>query len=168
MSLTSHFSFLTRLTLLGVLAIAGCGDRRSDFVGTRVEDVCDESWPVCDVVSGCILGSETYRSGRFPGTGRFVVRIAEPSVVKVSFFLEQVAAAGEQTVITWYEDACRARIRQEVSGRTFVGEAERFNAVAREAELNAEGDHLIEYESDAQADFLVKVDVTPKRELAKQ
>lgn len=168
MARTSLRSFVARLIFLGIFAIAGCGDRRSDFVGSRVEDTCNESWPVCDVVSGCLLGAESYRTGRFPGTGRFVVRVSEPSVVKVSFFLEQVAAAGNQTAITWYEDACRSRIRQEISGNTFVGEAQRYEAVTRQADLNAEGDHLIEFESDAQADYLVKVEVIPKRVLAKQ
>lgn len=146
-----------------LIAAMACGDRRSDFVGSRSLDGCDESWPICDKVAGCILGPESFRQGRLPGDGRFIVRISEPSIVRVSFFLEEVSAAGEQTVITWYEDGCRARIREEIGGRTFVGEAERFNGISREAQLNGVGDHLVEFESDAQARFLLKVDVTPKR-----
>ncbi|MBX5483326.1 MAG: hypothetical protein IRZ16_16010 [Myxococcaceae bacterium] len=145
--------------------MSGCGSRRSDFVQARVEDTCDESWPVCDTISGCILGAETYRSGRFPGEGRFAVRLAEPSEVTVSFFLEDVVSSGEQTSITFYEDGCRGRVREEIQGRTFVGEAERFTAVSRSARLTGVGDHLIEYASDAQADYLVKVDVVPVRTL---
>lgn len=142
---------------------SACGDRRSDFLGARVEDQCDENWPVCDRIAGCILGAESYRTGQFPGTGRFAVRIEEPSTVRVSFFLENLGAAGEATVITWHEDACRARIREEISGRAFLEESQRFESVSREADLNGVGDHLIEYHSDAQAEYLVKVDVIPKR-----
>ena len=166
MTSRSDVSFVARLLGIGaflLLATPGCGDRRSDFLGARVEDRCDESWPICDTVAGCILGHESYRSGRFPGHGRFIVRLAEPSLVRVSFFLENVGASGERTIITWHEEACRARIREEVSGRTFVGEAQRYESVSREAELDGVGDHLIEFESDAQAEYLVKVDVTPRR-----
>lgn len=151
-----------------LLLASACGSRRGDFVERRVEDTCDESWPVCDTVAGCILGAETYRTGRLPGEGRFAVRIAEPSVVTVSFFLENIGASGNMTAITFHEDGCRARIREEIQGRTFVGEAERFNGVSRSAELDGVGDHLIEYQSDAQADFLVKVDVVTKRSLSNE
>lgn len=132
-------------------------------MGARVQDLCDESWPVCDTVAGCVLGAESYRAGRFPGTARFVVRLAEPSTVRVSLFVEDAGAAGEQTFITWYEDGCRARVREELSGRTLFGEAERFGAVTREARLDGVGDHLVEIESDAQAQYLVKVDVVSRR-----
>lgn len=151
------------LAVFALLAGAGCGDRRADFLQGRVEDACNEAWPVCDTVAGCILGPESYREGRFPGDARFIVRLAEPSIVRVSFFLEEVGAAGALTVITFHEDGCRARIREELGGRTFVGEAERFGFVGREAQLNGVGDHLISLESDAQARYLVKVDVTPVR-----
>ncbi len=141
----------------------GCGDRKDAFLGARVEDRCDESWPVCDVVAGCVLGPESYREGNFPGEGRFIVRVAEPSIVKVSFFLEDATAAGEETVIVWNEDGCRGRVREAITGRTFLAEAERMDGVTREAQLNGVGDHLIEYASDAQARYVVKVDVVPKR-----
>lgn len=150
-------------SLFAAALASGCGDRRSDFVGARVQDLCDESWPVCDTVAGCVLGAESYRAGRFPGTSRFVVRLAEPSIVRVSLFLEDARAAGEQTFITWYEDGCRARIREDLSGKTLFAEAERFGAVTREAELDGVGDHLVEIDSDAQAAYLVKVEVVSRR-----
>ncbi len=143
--------------------LAACGDVRSEFLENRVPDSCDGSWPVCDTVAGCVLGNHSYREGRFPGRTQFVVRLSEPSVVRVSFLLEQVSASGEQTVITFHEDGCRARIREELSGRAFVGDAERQGWTSREATLQGVGDHLIELESDAQARYLVKVDVEPTR-----
>ena len=141
-----------------------CGGRKEAFVGARVEDRCDESWPVCDAVAGCVLGPESYREGNFPGEGRFIVRVEEPSTVKVSFFLEDATAAGEETVIVWYEDGCKGRVREAITGRTFLSEAERFDGVTREAQLNGVGDHLIEFSSDAQARYVLKVDVVPKRQ----
>ena len=156
------------LLVFAALACAfgsGCGDARDDFVQGRAPDTCDEAWPVCGEVAGCVLGNQSYREGRFPGETRFAVRLEEPSLVRVSFFLEEVGAAGEETVVTLFEDGCRARVREAISGRTFVGEAERNGVVFREATLTGKGDHLIELHSDAQARFLVKVDITPTRSL---
>ncbi len=54
-------------------------------------------------------------------------------------------------------------MRETVSGRTLVGEAEQVGYLARQADLSGVGDHLIEIESDAKLSYLLKVDVLPKR-----
>jgi hypothetical protein len=149
--------------LLAWAFLAGCAGRRETFLEGRVEDRCDQSWPVCDRVAGCLLGPESYLSGGFPGNGRFIVRLAEPSTVRVTFFLEEVSSVGTEAVITFYEEGCRARIREPITGKAFVTESQRFDGVARQAELVGEGDHLIEFEADAEARYLVKVDVLPHR-----
>ncbi|MHB8875316.1 MAG: hypothetical protein ACYC8T_16650 [Myxococcaceae bacterium] len=147
--------------LLGLLA--GCGGRREEFIDSRVLERCDSQWPVCDQISGCLLGDASYVEGKFPGNSRLAVQIFEPSTVKMSFFIENVAAAGDETVISFYEDRCRSRVRHSVTGRTFVGEAEKVGWVTREADLSGVGDHLIEYTSDARASFLAKLEVIPTR-----
>lgn len=149
--------------LLTLLVLAGCGSRREEFIGGRALEKCDALWPVCETYSGCLIGDTTYAEGKFPGAGRVAVQLFEPSTVRASFFLEQVGASGEETVLNFYEERCRARIRVPISGRTFIGEAEKVGWVTREADLAGEGDHLIEFESDARARYLLKVEVLPKR-----
>src|SRR3954466_12678029 len=39
--------------------MAGCGEGRSGFIGSRAKDTCDAQWPVCSDVAGCILGQES-------------------------------------------------------------------------------------------------------------
>lgn len=149
---------------LVVLALgAGCGNRKEQFTEGRALDACSEGWPVCDRIAGCLIGDQSYVEGRFPGSGQFVVRVPEPSVVRVSIFIDNIGAAGDQTIISWFEEGCRARIRQAADGRSFVGEANEAGAFTREADLTGVGDHLIEFQSDAQADYALKVDVLPKR-----
>lgn len=149
---------------LAVLALAvGCGDPRDQFLAGRVMDPCDSQWPVCDRIAGCLIGERSYLEGRFPGEGRVAVQLFEPSTVKVSLFLEEVTGAGEETVIHFYEEGCRTRVREAVSGRSLVGEAEQVGFFSREADLTGEGDHLIELTSDARARYLLKVEVVPKR-----
>jgi hypothetical protein len=149
--------------LLGAVLGMGCGGARSDFIGGRVKDACDASWPVCSTLAGCILGPESYAEGRFPGQHRFIVQLAEPSRVRVRFYLEEAVAAGEETAVTFHEEGCRGRIRQAVSGRTALDSAEKFGEFSREAELTGVGDHLIEVTSDMQARYVLKVEVDSLR-----
>jgi hypothetical protein len=160
------FTRSTQAIVLSVLVLmlgAGCGGGRSDFIGGRAKDVCDAEWPVCSQVAGCILGMESYTEGRLPGKGQFIVQLPEASTVRVHFFLEDVVAAGEETVVTFYEEGCRERIRQSVNGRTALDSAEKLGEFTREADLTGVGDHLVEFESDLQARYVLKVEVVPLR-----
>lgn len=154
-------------TLVGALLAlalgAGCGSNRSDFIGGRVLDACNASWPVCSEKVGCILGDERYVEGRFPGRGRFIVQVPEAATVRVSFFLEEVLASGQETIVTVHEEGCRARTRQAVAGRTVVEAMEKFGEFVREVDVTGVGDHLVEFESDMQARYVLKVEVIPQR-----
>ncbi len=141
----------------------GCGGSRADFIGSRAKDVCDAEWPVCSRVAGCILGTESYMEGRLPGQGQFIVQLQEASTVRVRFFLEDVVASGEETVVTFHEEGCRARNRQAVSGRTVLDFAEKVGEFSREADLTGVGDHLVEFDSDLQGRYVLKVEVEPLR-----
>lgn len=146
-----------------LVTVAGCGGKREQFLEMRVEDSCGSQWPICDRIAGCLLGSSSFISGRFPGTRLVGITVFEPSIVRVSFQLDEVGAAGEETSISFYEDRCRARTRVAITGRSFVGENDKVGFVKREVELSGVGDHLIEYTSDARALYIMKVDVTPTR-----
>ncbi|WP_233595678.1 MULTISPECIES: hypothetical protein [Corallococcus] len=152
---------LTGALLLMVLS--GCGGSREDFIGPRVQDVCKASWPVCNQFAGCILGPESYSEGRFPGRGQVIVRVPEASTIKVSFYLEEVTAAGEETAVTVHEEGCRARQRQAATGRAALDQMEKFGEFTRQVDVTGVGDHLVEFDSDMQARYVVKVDVTPLR-----
>lgn len=145
------------------LMFSSCLDEKGQFLFGRVADRCNTEWPICDTIAGCLLGDSSYIEGRFPTKGKIAVQLFEPSTVTVSFFLENVAGSGEETAINFFEDRCRSRVRQSIEGRTFVGEAEQAGFVKRSVDLSGTGDHLIEYESDARLQFLLKVDVLPLR-----
>jgi hypothetical protein len=146
-----------------VSALSGCGSVREQFIGTRVEDQCDGEWPICRTTVGCIVGDRSYVEGRFPGQNKLAVQLFEPSTVTLSFYISEVAGTGEETRINFYESECASRIRRVLSGRSLIGESETRGFVSREADLSDVGDHLIEFESDARARYLVKVDVLPLR-----
>ncbi|HEX8699711.1 MAG TPA: hypothetical protein VF815_12785 [Myxococcaceae bacterium] len=159
------FARRTQAVVLVLLALvmAACGDTRTDFIGSRVKDACNAEWPVCSQVAGCILGAESYIEGRLPGEVQFIVQLKEASTVRVRMFLEEVVAAGEETVMTFHEEGCRARIREPATGRTVLDFAEQVGEFSREAELTGAGDHLVEVESDLQGRYVLKVEVEPLR-----
>jgi hypothetical protein len=153
-----------RVWLVALSAVlAGCSGTRDTFLGTRVEDTCGGQWPICDRIAGCLLGDQSYITGRFPGDRVIGIHLFEPSTVTLSFLLEDVGASGTQTSINFFEDRCRSRVRVELTGKAFVGEADKAGFVKREADLTGKDDHLIEFSSDAQAHYLLKVDVVPVR-----
>jgi len=128
-----------------------------------VLDPCSGTWPVCNTVVGCILGQESYTQGSLPSTSGFIVQIGEPSTLRLSFLLDNATAAGVQTVLTFNEAGCRARVQLDISGETFLQESQTQGLVYREADLVDVGDHLIQYQSDARANFLLKMDIISKR-----
>lgn len=157
--------FLAHLICVVAVAelLAACGDKREAFIGVRVPDSCSQQWPICDRIAGCLLGDQSYIEGRFPGDRLIGVQVFEPSTVTVSFQLEDVGATGEETAINFFEDRCRTRTRLTITGRTFVGEADKVGYVQRAADLSGVGDHLIEFSSDVHAHYILKVDVLPVR-----
>lgn len=160
--MTQFLAQLVGLVAFSALVLA-CGGKREQFLGTRVEDTCSQQWPICDKIAGCLLGEAGFIEGRFPGTRLIGVQVFEPSKVRLSFQLENVGAAGEETSINFFEDKCRSRTRVTISGRSFVGENDTTGLVKREAELSGVGDHLIEFTSDVRAEYILKVDVIPTR-----
>lgn len=144
------------------VALSGC-DIRQQFIGTRIADACNGAWNVCDTTVGCFLGDRSYIEGRFPGAAKVGIQIFEPSEVTVSMLLSETGGEGETTTFNFFEGSCGSRTRVEVTGKAFINEGQQNGWVSRTAELSSEGDHLIDVESDARTNYLLKIDVLPLR-----
>ncbi len=159
-----HTSIGLRVACLLVSTFAlACGGRKAQFIEGRVKDSCDRNWPICNQIAGCLLGTQSYIEGRFPGSGKFIVQLAEASTVRVHIFVEDVRAAGQETAINFFETGCTDRVRQSATGRVLVGENDQLGEFAREADLFGVGDHLISFSSDTDCRYTLKVDVEAKR-----
>ncbi len=142
--------------------VAGCGNAKDDFVAARVLDRCNQSLPVCNSLANCLLGEESYISGRFPGEGKVIIQTASPSTVTVSFLFQDITAAGDITSIVFNETGCKSNTRIEVAGQTVTQESTLTGVFKRSADLQEAGDHLIDFQSGTEATYTMKVDVTPK------
>lgn len=150
-----------RTALLLVVWLCGCSSSRDDFIGARVLDACNGSWPVCNVTASCYIGNQSYIQGRFPGNGKVIVRLDQPSDVKVSFYFDNLSAVGTLTSIVWYETGCTGSIRSDVDGTTVATESNQTGVYERSATLLENDEHLVSFQSDLEATYLMKVDVTP-------
>jgi hypothetical protein len=143
-----------------VWVLHGCSSPQDDFVGARVLDLCNTSWPVCDGYASCLLGSESYTQGNFPGGGRVIVQTVATSNVTLSFLLSDLTAAGGTFSMVWYEPGCTDAVRTAVDGQVVAAESQAIGVFARTAQLNVAGYHLVTYQTTTQASYLLKVDVT--------
>jgi len=141
--------------------LCGCSSGRNDFIGTRVKDSCNESYSVCNQIASCFIGDESYIEGRFPGQGKIIVRLEQPSEVKVSFFFDNISAVGTLTSIVWYETGCKASTRADVEGQTVATESNSTGVFERSANLLENDEHLISFKSDLEATYLMKVEINP-------
>ena len=147
---------------VAVLAL-GCGGAKQDFISGLAFDSCNQAWPICDQVAGCIMSPQTYTEGRLPGGTKLIVKIDEPSTVRVHMYLENVRAAGNQTSLDFYETGCVNRVRTTATGNAFVSEFDQTGDFVEEADLLGTGDHLIELSSDTECIYTLKLEVIAKR-----
>jgi hypothetical protein len=142
-----------------VWVLNGCSTPQDDFIGARVLDLCNSSWPVCDGYASCLMGSESYTQGNFPGSGQIIVETLAASNIQLSFLLTDLTAAGGDFSIVWWEPGCNSAVRTTVDGQVVAAESQAIGVFARSAQLNVAGYHLVTYQSTTQASYLLKVDV---------
>jgi hypothetical protein len=156
-------SLLTSMVLLsfgGGLAACSQGPQ-TDFVGTRLPDGCDNTWPVCQTFAGCRLDDTSYVQGNLPGITKFIVNTQGPATITVSVLVITASAEGSDTVVTFFEPGCGVQYRLDADGRSFFAEtqSEAGTPFVRSQQVGQGGDHLVTFQSDASASYLLKIDV---------
>jgi hypothetical protein len=140
--------------------VAGCVPTSEElFTDTRNYVDCTGQVPVCTAQAGCVLDSTNYtRMNTSQGsTLRAVVRTTVASVIEVQLYFRTEGSPGTDTEITWYEVGCRDKFNQSSGGVDIFAEAGEGRVWTRSQQVYTPGDHLIEFFSDAQAEYLLKV-----------
>lgn len=150
--------------LLSALALSGClGGPEAGFTQGRALSTCNATVPVCSSTAGCVLDATNYTSGSFAqgGTRRFIVRTVSAADVEVELFWASEGTPGTDTEVGFYETGCSSRASKDSGGADVFNEAGPARIWKRLQRVDTAGDHLIEVFSDAQADYLLRVNVTP-------
>ncbi len=151
-------------TLLALAATsASCSLSSEDtFTQGAKKDPCDNAIPVCSYTAGCrMIEGENYIEGTFPGYRSFIVPTSGEASIAVIFYFRSQEAPGSDTEIVWYEPGCRDSVNHYLEGIDLfrqVGSDRQWTVVGA---VYQEGDHLVEIRSDAAAEFMVKIEVSP-------
>lgn len=151
-------------SLAGLLLLTNCGaDPEGRFTDGRELTECRAAVPVCTTVAGCVLDQTNYAQGSFTqGTSRrFVVRTEGPAIIEVQVLFTNQQSPGVDTRVTWNESGCDDRTTEASGGTDVFAEAGADRVWTRRHQVTTAGDHLVELFSDAQANYLLGVNVLP-------
>jgi len=141
------------------LLLAGCPDPAAQFINGHLLEPCNGAWPVCTEIAGCSIDQEYYLQGQFPGTRRFMIRTTGQAQIAVDIFLLTEGAIGLATRIDWWEAGCGSKSSAVTAGQDFFKESEVEGQFRRVESVYQPGDHLIEVDSDATAEYYLKVEI---------
>jgi hypothetical protein len=141
-----------------LLLSAGCGaGALGNFTDGLTLNRCDETHAVCARTAGCVLGEGGYLEGRFPGSRQMIVPTPADAVIHVDVFFVDQTAAGTDTRIRWHEPGCFDTYTWRSEGRDLFLLAGRGRRLTQSQQVREPGDHLVEIDSDAIAEYLLRV-----------
>lgn len=149
---------------LVMVSMGACVSSEDAFVGARLERLCTQSIPVCDVFASCVLDPNSFIEKRFPGGLRLIVRTDDDksSMTLRLNMLTQESPGTEIAIEAWRADCNDVEVAR-ISDKNLFQVAGKDRTFSWELELVGRGDHLVEVRSDMSADYLVTVDVVPVR-----
>lgn len=147
------------LIFVGCL-LAGCRDAEDIFTSGRIENRCDNAIPVCSAQAGCILNSDQFLRGEFPGAQLVIVRSeVEKARLVVRFLLFDQTYPSTMLQVKAYAPGC-GEFDEEISkDRNLFDLAGDDGVIEYHLEMNGIGDHLVEFFSDMHAGFLFTIDI---------
>jgi hypothetical protein len=120
---------------------------------------CTETIPApCGDIAHCVLDTNEYLQGTFPGTQIFVIRISAPAMVTFSFQFTNRISAGTTLALTSTEPDCSQTSTYMNPGDIFklagAGGILSFPITMTEV-----GDHLIQFNSDSYCSYQLSYDL---------
>ncbi|MBN2718849.1 MAG: hypothetical protein JXX14_23590 [Deltaproteobacteria bacterium] len=151
---------LIALVLLPVLV--SCQTAEEAFVQDRLHAVCDEAYWQCGLPTGCILDSNHYADGAFPGIRRVVVTTEENDMdVQVRVFIGDALGGGTEMLVQLYETDCtldRELGKERLVDVDLIEEAGDDRVLIFNLHVMQAGEHVLELYSDMTAEILLIAD----------
>jgi hypothetical protein len=141
-------------------SLGACVSAEDNFVGARLERLCSQAIPVCDVRASCLLDDKSYVARSFPGGLRLVVGSdRDEATIEVRLYLVTQEAPGTELSVQVHDPACGEYDEERVVDVDPFVAAGDDRVFTWELDLPGRGDHLVEIFSDMTADYLLTVDV---------
>ena len=143
-----------------VLALSGCMSDQQIFTQGRIEDLCTGAVPQCQTQAGCVLDSQHFVRGTFPGDQKVVVHSdAKDATLVVRLLLTTEVYPGTELLEQAFDPDCGDATVKDVTNTDFFALAGDQRVIEYHLALPVAGDHLLEVYSDMSADYLLTADV---------
>jgi hypothetical protein len=124
-----------------------------DFTSGTSLNTCQDTIPAaCGNTAHCLLGSDQYLQGQFPGAQTFTLRTTSPQTVTFSFAFQNRISPGTQLSLTSTEPDCAGQSSYTSNGDLFEL-AGASGILSFPIQLMSSGDHLVQFSSDAYCSY---------------
>jgi len=128
------------------------------FTEGKIENICSNAIPICGDVAGCVLGTDQYIRGEFPGGQVVIVRCeAEKTRITARFLLSQQMYPGTTMSVRGCSTGCATCDEKISKDRNLFDLAGDDSILEYELEVTGRGDHKLEFFSDMAATYLAAV-----------
>jgi len=130
------------------------------FTLGRTSNPCTDSVPVCDDIAACVLSSDQYLHGLFPGGQRLIVptEIDQAHLI-TRFLLVEQRYAGTEILVRAYSTDCGDYDEGHAEGVDLFELAGDDGIIEYGLDVSGLGDHMVELYSDMSADFMFRIDI---------
>lgn len=157
---TPHHYWQPHSWLLGLLLLNGCQSAEDAFTDGRIEQLCDRSVPVCNSQASCVLSTDQYLEGAFPGGLKIIVRTeTDEATLIVRTLLTDPRFPGTEYQVAAYDTGCSVPEEVLIQDQDLFDLAGDDGVIEHHLQVTGRGDHLVELFSDMSASFLFRVDV---------
>jgi hypothetical protein len=138
-----------------------CESGEEAFVDDRLLMPCQEAYYICNRPAGCVIDKDHYVEGVFPGTRRMVVRTERRDVrLDVKLYISFMEAPGTEIFVQAWEPDCTL---DTINARDHRVDVDIFEEAGDDRTLGfslnvaEKGEHLLDINSDASAEYLLLV-----------
>lgn len=138
--------------------VGGCMAAEDIFTSGRIENVCSSAIPACGEMAGCVLNSDQYLSGEFPGGQVVIVRTeSERTRIVARFLLSQEMYPGTLMSVRGCSIGCAQCDEQITKDKNLFEVAGNDGILEYDLDVEGRGDHEVEFFSDMAAKYLFTV-----------
>jgi hypothetical protein len=151
--------WLASFAWAGLLLIS-CTAAEDIFTSGRIENLCSNAIPTCGGMAGCVLTSDQYLQGEFPGGQVVIVRTeADRARVVARFLLSQEMYPGMLMSVSACSTGCAECDEGINKDQNLFDLAGDDGILEYHLDIQGRGDHKLEFFSDMASKYLFTVEI---------
>jgi hypothetical protein len=136
--------------------LCGCVTDVEIFTQGRLQNPCSSAIPICRARAQCVLRTDEYVSGRFPGGFRTVFHSEfDEGTLAIRLLLTEMLAPGSELHVQVHGSDCGSIEQAHLRDVDLFEYAGKDRTIELQFPIKGRGDHLIEIFSDMSADYLL-------------